>query len=212
MIRVILADDHTLVRAGFRSLIEAEPDIEVAGECATGREALDLCQRHAAHVLVLDLEMPGFDGFQVVQMARDIGLNCKIIILTMHDHEEYIIRLFQSGISGYVVKDAAPSVLSHAIRRVAQGGRYIPESARDTLADRMLQAGGADPVSKMSNREMQVLVRLAAGQRLDSIADELSLSVHTVATYKSRAMSKAGLRDSGDIVRFALRNGLIKSC
>lgn len=210
MIRVVIADDHTLVRAGFRSLIQTEPDMDVVAECGTGREALDLCREHAAHVLMLDLEMPGLDGFQTAQMARDIGLCSRILMLTMHDHEEYVIRLFQAGVSGYLVKDAAPGVLAEAIRRVASGGRYIPEFARESLAVRMIEAGGRNTVTRLTNREMQVITRIAKGMNMPEIAADLCLSQHTVATYKSRAMGKTGLRDSGDIVRFALRNGLIK--
>lgn len=212
MIRVVIADDHTLVRAGFISLIQAEPDMEVAAECGTGREALDLCRSHAAHVLVLDLEMPGLDGFQTVQSAHDTNLPARILILTMHNHEEYMLRLFQAGARGYLVKDAAPAVLAEAIRRVAEGGRYIPESARESLAVRMFEDREQDPLARLSNREMQVIVRIAKGMCVEEIAQDLFLSPHTVATYKSRAMGKTGLRDSGDIVRFAFRNGLIKNC
>jgi DNA-binding NarL/FixJ family response regulator len=211
MIRVVIADDHTLVRAGFISLIQAEPDMEVAAECGTGREALALCRSHAAHVLVLDLEMPGPDGFQIVQMAHDTNLPSKILILTMHDHEEYMLRLFQAGALGYLMKDAAPAVLAEAIRSVAKGKRYIPESSRESLAERLFNASGDDPLYRLTNREMQVITRIAKGLNAAAIAEDLCISPYTVATYKSRAMGKAGLRDSGDIVRFALRNGLIKN-
>lgn len=209
MIRIVIADDHTIVRAGFQRLLECEPDIEVVGECGTGREALQLCKKHKATLLLLDLEMPDMDGFEVVEYVRARKMLLKLLVLTMHNHEEYMVRLFQAGIHGFLVKDAAPAELARAIRHVASGKRYIDPDCMESLTMRLLDTRSAGDISQLSNRELQVMTLIARGGTVASIAEDLNLSMNTVATYKSRAMGKLELRDSGDIVRFAIKHGLI---
>ena len=210
MIRIIVADDHAIVRAGICRLLELESDIEVAAEAATGRRAVELCQQHKPNVLLLDLDIPDMDGFEVAEHLADKMPLIKIIVLTMHDHEEYVIRLFQTGISGYVVKDSPPEQLPQIIRQVMDGKNYVPPEFMESITSRMLLKGGESDLSRLSRRELQVLGRLARCETIPEIAETLSLSPHTVETYKSRAMNKLGLKNSGEIVRFAIIHGLIK--
>lgn len=209
MIRIVIADDHTMVRAGFQRLLECEPDMEIVGECGTGREALQLCKKHRATLLLLDLEMPDMDGFEVVEYVLARKMLLRLLVLTMHNHEEYMVRLFQAGVHGFLVKDAAPSELARAIRLVASGRRYIDPDCMESLTLRLLDARNTGDISQLSNRELQTITLIARGESVADIAADLRLSLNTVATYKSRAMGKLGLRDAGDIVRFAIKHGLI---
>ncbi|MEW6203614.1 MAG: response regulator transcription factor [bacterium] len=204
-----MADDHALVRAGLCRLLEAEPDIKVVGECGTGRETVKLCEKKKPDVVVLDFAMPDIDGFEVTRQIVALKKPIKILIITMYDNEEYAIRLIQAGASGFIVKGTSPEELPVAIRKVASGKTYITPYILDGMVFRKFKSNKENPVSLLSDRELQVLFRLARGRTTREISDELSLSISTVETYRSHILDKLNLRNNSDITRFAIRYELI---
>jgi len=209
MIRVIVIDDHTLVRAGLCKLLEAEEDIEVVGEAGLGREAVRLCEELEPDVLVLDYSLPDIDGLETTEQITALNKNTRILILTMHANEEYAIRLVRSGAAGFIVKGAPPDELLTAVRKVARNGTYVTPAIMEKMVSRIGQPEGDTPESVLSNREMQVLLRLARGSTTRETAEELCLSLSTVETYRSRVLEKLNLRNNSDMTRFAIRRGLI---
>lgn len=210
MIRVIIADDHELFRGGLRLLLETKSDISVVGETGTGRETIDACASLKPDVVLLDLDMPDMDGIEVTRQIASSMPDVRVLIVTMFDSEEYAARLIREGASGYIVKGTSPKELPDAIRKVASGSAYITPSIAEKLAMRNRRPGGASPLSLLSTREIQVLTRIASGQSILEIADELCLSNKTIETYKSRTMSKLEMRNVSDLTRFAIQQGLIK--
>ena len=209
MIRMIIADDHELIRAGLCRLMETEPDIQVLGQAGTGRGAVDLCRELRPDVALLDFAMPDMDGIEATRQIITEKLGARALILTMHDNEEYAIRLIQAGASGFIVKGTSPDELITAIRRVADGKTYITPSILEAMTFRSFQDGAENPLALLSDRELQVLIRLARGQVNKEISEELCISVSTVETYRKRIFDKLGLRNLSDITRFAIRYGLI---
>jgi two-component system invasion response regulator UvrY len=210
MIKVLLADDHTIVRAGLRRLLEDCSDIEVVAEAAGGQEALRLVRQLAPNVVVMDLSMPGLDGIEATKQIVSEGLATKVLILTMHANGEYAARLLQAGAHGFVGKQAFTDEVVEAIRKVAAGGCYLPPALAERLPQRYARmAGESSPLLTLSDRELQVLKRLAEGHGSREIAQELHLSAKTVDTYRARLMTKLELHTTADLVRFALRHGVI---
>jgi len=209
MIRIVLADDHALFRAGLSRLIEAEEDMEVVGEAGTGRDAVSLCAEHKPDVAVLDFAMPDMDGLEATKQIIADNKKARVLIITMYDNEEYAIRFLQAGASGYIVKETSPEELPAALRKVAGGKVYITPSIMERIALRHHQFQKDNPLSMLSDRELQVLLKLARGRTTNEISDDLSLSVSTVKTYKSRIFEKLGLRNVSDLTRFAIRYSLI---
>jgi two-component system invasion response regulator UvrY len=209
MIRVLVVDDHTLVRAGLCRLLDSEEGIEVVGETGSGREAVELCQKLKPDVVLLDYSLPDIDGLETTSRIVPLKTGASILILTMYANEEYAIRVIRAGASGFVVKGAAPEDLLTAVRKVARQGTYISPAIMDKMVGRMGQPEGEAPESSLSDREMQVLIRLARGSTTREVAEELCLSVSTVETYRSRILEKLNLRNNSDLTRFAIRRGLI---
>jgi len=211
MIRVMLADDHNIVREGLRRIIEESEDIQVVAEAADGHEALGLIDATAPDVAVIDISMPGLDGLEVIGRIRSDHPDLPVLILTMHEEEQYVVRSIGAGAMGYVTKRSASEELVQAIRKVHSGGRYLTESAAESLAVRMARGReGLSPLDSLSNREIQVLRRLAQGQTNREIAEAYFLSTKTVDTYRSRLLRKLNLRNNADLSRFAIQNGLIE--
>ena len=210
MIRVGIADDHSLVRVGLCSIIQAQNDMELVGEAETGRQAIDLCRSSSPDVLIMDYSMPDMDGLEATKQIVASCENVRILVITMHDNEEYAIRFIQAGASGFVAKGSSSRELPEAIRKVAAGGRYVTPSISEKIAFSKFQPDKKDKVSSLSDRELQVVTLLARGFKPREIADELGLSYSTVENYKHRAMGKLDLRNDSDITRFAIRAGLIK--
>jgi DNA-binding NarL/FixJ family response regulator len=206
---MIIADDHELIRAGLCRLMETEPDIQVLGQAGTGRGAVDLCRELRPDVALLDFAMPDMDGIEATRQIITEKLGARVLILTMHDNEEYAIRLIQAGASGFIVKGTSPDELITAIRRVAEGKTYITPSILEAMTFRSFQDGAENPLTLLSDRELQVLIRLARGHVNKEISEELCISVSTVETYRKRIFDKLGLRNLSDITRFAIRYGLI---
>ena len=209
MIRVLVVDDHALVRAGLCRLLDSEDDIEVMGETGSGREAVELCEKLKPDVVILDYSLPDIDGLETTTRIVPLKTGARILILTMYANEEYAIRLIRAGASGFVVKGASPEDLLTAVRKVARKGTHISPSIMEKMVGRMGQPESETPESSLSDREMQVLVRLARGSTTREVSGELCLGFSTVETYRSRIMEKLNLRNNSDLTRFAIRRGLI---
>jgi len=210
MIRILLVDDHALVRNALSNLLSAEDDIEVVGETGSGHEAVALCRDLEPDVVVLDYSLPDLDGLETTRQIVDLELRTRILVLTMHASEEYATRLIRAGATGFVVKAASTDELLVGIRKVAQKGVYVTPSVLERMVERMGQPESETPESLLSNRELQVLVRLARGAKTREVSKELSLSQSTVETYRARVLEKLGLRNTSDLTRFAIRRGLIE--
>ena len=212
MIKVLLADDHSLVRAGLRRIIEESEDIEVVAEADDGRTAIQLAQEKMPDIAVVDISMPGLDGLEVVSQLKVYRPELPIIILTMHEEEQYVVRAIEAGAMGYVTKRSAPEQLVKAIRQVMSGSRYLTPEASEALALRIARgAGSKSLLDSLSNRELQVLRRLAMGHTNHEIAAAYSLSTKTVDTYRARLLKKLNLRNNAELSRFAIRNKLIET-
>lgn len=209
MIRIIVCDDHAIVRRGLKELFEAEPDLQVVAEAADTRELIDQLARHECEVLVLDITMPGRGGLDVLPQIRAREHPPAILMLTMHPEDQFALRALRSGAAGYLTKDCAPAELLKAVRRIAQGGRYVTE----TLAERLaadVQAGGAvqAPHERLSEREFEVLRGIAAGRTVGEIAAALFLSSNTVSSYRARLLQKLALNNNAELMHYAITNHL----
>jgi DNA-binding NarL/FixJ family response regulator len=209
MIKVLVVDDHTLVRAGLIRLLEMEQDLQVVGQSGSGHLAVQICREQRPDVVVLDYSLPDLDGLETTRQILDLGQGIRILILTMHANEEYAIRLIRSGASGFLVKAASTDELLAAIRKVARKGIYVSPAIQERMVERLGQPQEQAPETVLSNREMQVLLRLARGKTTREVSEALSLSVSTIETYRSRVLEKLNLRNNSDLTRFAIRRGLI---
>ncbi len=212
-IRILIADDHPVLRRGLRALIEEEPDMEVVGEAGNGLEAVQLAERLRPDVVIMDISMPELDGLEATRRIRERSPSTYILILTVHAHERYLFPVLKAGASGYVRKTAADEELVEAIRVVARGDVFLyPSATRMLLDDYLAQVRAGreqDSYESLSEREREILRLLAEGYTNAEIAQKLSLSVKTVETYRTRIMEKLHLRTRAELVRYALRKGLI---
>ena len=209
-VRVVLVDDHAVVREGLKFLVNSQNDMRVIGEAADGERAWDLAKELSPNVVVMDLSMPGMGGSEATERIRRDCPEVKILALTVHEERVYLSQLLRAGASGYVLKRAAAAELVRAVRTVAAGGTYIDPALTSTLVESYLDAEQeAQPSSQanLSQREQEVLVRIARGFSNKEIAAALELSVKTVETYKARMAEKLGLRSRVDIVRYASQKG-----
>ena len=215
VIRVILADDHLVVRAGLKALLGATKDIEVVGEATNGRDALSLVERLAPQVAVLDLDMPQMDGLAATKELVARHAATRVLILTMHTEEEYLITLLEAGAAGYLMKNAADRELADAVRAIAAGDVYVQASASRALARAVARrnehAEERDRYQQLSERERDVLVLVAGGYSASEIGEKLFISPKTVETYKQRISEKMGLSHRADYVQLCLRLGLLQA-
>ena len=211
MIRVLLADDHSIVRAGLCRLVEESGDMTVVAEAADGKAAILQAHKAIPDVAVIDISMPEFDGLEVTARLLDEIPDLPVIILTMHEEEQYVVRAIEAGARGYITKKSAPEKLVKAIRKVLAGQRYLSPEATESLALRVARgAKGQSPLDSLSNRELQVLKQLALGNTNREIAAAYNISIKTVDTYRLRLLKKLNLRNNADISRFAIQNHLIE--
>jgi two-component system invasion response regulator UvrY len=211
MINVLLADDHSIVRAGLRRIVEESEDMEVIAEAADGKEAIRQVHKTLPDVAVIDISMPGMDGLEVIRQLGSLYPELPIIILTMHEEEQFVVRAIEAGAMGYITKRSAPEQLVKAIRKVYAGFRYLTEEAAELLALRVARgAKGRSPLDALSMRELQVLKRLALGHTNREIAESYCISIKTVDTYRARLLKKLNLRNNAELSRFAIQNKLIE--
>jgi two-component system invasion response regulator UvrY len=212
MIKVLLADDHSIVRAGLRRIVEESGDMEVIAEAADGREAIQQAHKQLPDVAVIDISMPALDGLEVIRQLRNYYPKLPILILTMHEEGQYVVRAIEAGAMGYITKQSAPEQLVKAIRKVHSGSRFVTDEAAEALALRVAKgAHGQSPLDSLSMRELQVLRRLAMGHTNREIAGAYSISIKTVDTYRSRLLKKLNLRNNAELSRFAIQNRLIEA-
>jgi two-component system response regulator NreC len=211
--RILLADDHAVLRSGLRLLLTSAKDYEVVGEASSGTETLSLAERLQPDLILLDLSMPALGGLDALPALRKLVPSARILILTMHDDPQYLRQALKQGASGYVLKKAADSELLSAIRAVLRGEVYIHPSMTRILLEDMLpesqSAGKENAWENLSEREQEVLKMVALGHTSAEIASQLNLSAKTVETYRARGMEKLGLRTRAALVRFALQEGLM---
>jgi len=209
VIRLLLADDHALVREGLKRILAAAADIEVAGEAANGDEALALVKRHDFDLALVDLSMPGLSGIDLVKRLRLERPKLRILVLSMHGESQYAARALKAGASGYLTKDAAAAQLLGAIRKIAAGGVHISETAAAQLLGAGAPAGDAPPHTALSDREFEVFRQLVAGRSITEIAAALRLSVKTVSTHKARILEKMAMASTAELVRYAVEQRLL---
>ena len=208
MIRVVIADDHTIVREGLRQILAAEGDIEVVAEAIDGHEVQARVRALDFDVLVLDMSMPGKSGVELIRQVKTERPKLRIVVLTMHQENQYAVRAIKAGASGYLTKDGASAQLVQAIRKVAAGGAWISAEVAEQLAHQAHGAGPASPHEALTDREFQVLRLLVSGAPLTGIGTDLHLSVKTISTHKSRILEKLGLANQTELIRYAIAHGL----
>ncbi len=209
MTKVLIADDHTLVREGLLHILQTGPNLEVAGEAHDGVSALALVRNTPANVLVLDLSMPGRSGIELVQQIHDEKPALRILVLTMHAEQQYAVRAFKAGASGYMTKESASAELVAAVTKVAAGGVYVSLSMAERFAQSLNEPVDTLPHHRLSNREFDVLRRIAAGQTISEIARTLCVSSKTISTYKTRILEKMQMPHEAALVRYAMRYRLL---
>lgn len=213
-IRLLLVDDHEVVRSGLRMLLESQPDLVIAGECSSGGQALELAETLLPDVILMDITLPDISGIEATRKILSAGSLSKIIALTIHEDEQFFFQMLQAGASGYVPKRAAPEDLIDAIRLVNKGEVYIYPHLARLLVDDFLQRARHATAEKntmdgLSPREQEILIALANGESNDEIAKKLVISRHTVARHRENLMQKLGLHNRGELVKYAIRKGLI---
>jgi two-component system, NarL family, invasion response regulator UvrY len=210
MIRILIADDHAIVRAGLKQFIADEPDMEVAGEADSGARALEMIRGEEWGVVLLDISMPDKSGIDVLKSAKHVRPDLPVLMLSAHPEEQYAVNLMRAGASGYLNKESAPGELVSAIRTVVKGRKYVSPALAQILANDL----GAEPSDKplhthLSQREFQIFCKLAAGAPVSKIAHELCLSVKTVSTYRARVLEKMNMKTNADLTYYGIKNHLI---
>ena len=209
MIRVLLADDHAIVRAGLKEILAETGDITVAGEAASGQEVLARIRGDDYDVAVLDMSMPGRSGIELIRQVKDEKPKLRILVLTMHSEHQYAVRALKAGASGYLTKETAPDQLVAAIRRIAAGGAFVSPETAEQLALDVNRAPGGPPHTLLSDREYQVFELIVNGKSVSDIGRQLSLSVKTISTHKTRILHKMGATSEAELVRYALEHKLL---
>ncbi len=209
MTRVIICDDHALIRRGIRDTLSDAPDIDVIGEAGDYGELRTLMRKESCDVLVLDINMPGRSGLDVLHVLKDEGSPIKVLVVSMYPEDQYAIRALKAGAFGYVNKGGDPAALVQAVRTVAQGRKYVTPEIAQMLVESLTAPEVANAHEKLSDRELQTLVMIASGKRLADIAGELTLSPKTVSVYRARVLEKLGLTNNSELTVYAIRNGLV---
>jgi two-component system invasion response regulator UvrY len=209
MLRILIADDHPIVRQGLGQLIARTADMIVADEASNGSEVLDKARASHFDVVLLDISMPGLHGLDIIRQLKKESPRLPILILSMHSEEQYAVRAFRAGASGYLTKQSAPDELLAAIRKVSIGGKYVSSSLAEKLATDLEIGTGKLLHDTLSNREYQVMIMIAAGKTVAEIAEVLSLSVQTISTYRSRILEKMQMKNNVELANYAVRNQLL---
>jgi DNA-binding NarL/FixJ family response regulator len=208
MIRIVIADDHTIVREGLRQLLALAGDFEVVGEARDGTETLQRVRELEFDVLLLDISMPGRGGMELIKQIRNERPRLRILVLSMHEEHQYAVRAIRAGASGYLTKESASRELASALRKIAAGGAYITPEVGEQLALGTMSQSDAPPHTTLSNREFEVLRMLVGGKGVSDVAETLNLSVKTISTHKARMMQKLGVATTTELIRYALQHRL----
>lgn len=209
MIKILIADDHAIVRKGLKQILSETSDMVVAAEAADGRQCLELVWKNDLDLVLLDIAMPGRGGMDILKQLKHEKPKLPILMLSMYSEEQYAVRALKAGASGYLTKESAPEELIAAIQKVSQGGKYVSSSLAEKLAV-YLETDTEKPVHEtLSDREYQVMLMIASGKTVKQIADELSLSVKTISTYRARTLIKTGMKNNAEITYYAMKNALV---
>jgi DNA-binding NarL/FixJ family response regulator len=208
MIRLVIADDHAIVREGLKRIVAEAPGLQIEGEAADGNEVMKVVRERDFDVLVLDLSMPGRSGMELIKLVKAEKPKLRILVLSMHQEMQYAVRAIKSGASGYLTKESAPAQLVLAINKIASGGAYISAEVAEQLALGAMPGNATAPHEALSDREFEVFRQLVVGSSVTEIAANLKLSVKTVSTHKANLMQKIGVANQSDLVRYALKHGL----
>ena len=209
MIKVVIVDDHLIVREGLKQIITESSDIRVVGEASNGAEALEKVKRVDCDVLLLDISMPGRSGLEILKDLKHESPDLSVLILTMHPEEQYAVRVLKAGAAGYLTKESAPDELIEAIRKVSIGGKYISSSLAEKLAFDLEIDSGKPPHETLSDREFEVMCLIASGKTVTEIADEMVLSVKTISTYRSRILEKMRMKTNAELTYYSIKNQLV---
>jgi len=211
MIRVLIADDHAILRAGLKHLLSEYSDIAVAGEAGNGQEVLVKIRTEPWDALLLDMTMPGKSGIELIKQIKLIAPKLPVLILSMHKEDLYAVRALRAGAAGYLCKDNAEDQLAQALRKVAAGGLYITPAVAEKLASNMLRNAGSNdqPHTRLSDREYQIFQMIVVGESVSEIAGRLNLSVKTVSTHKTHVLEKMGCSNMAELIRYAMQHKLL---
>ncbi len=209
MIRVLVADDHPLLRSGIKQVLGQESDVAVLGEAEDSEQVLQRIDEQGWDVVVLDIAMPGRSGLDALREIRRRRPNLPVLVLSMHSEEQFAIRAIKAGASGFISKSDAPTEIVRAIRKVVTGKKYVSASLAETLANAIESEAQRPSHEALSDREFQVMCRIASGKTVSQIAVEISLSVKTVSTYRARVLEKMNMRTNAELTRYALQTGLV---
>ena len=209
MIDILVVDDHAVFRAGLKQLVNDNSGMRIADEANNGEEALKKALKNDYDVILLDITMPGRSGLDIIKELKNQKPQINVLVLTIHPEEQYAMRALKAGASGYLIKESAPVELISAIRKVASGGRYVSSSLAEKLAFEVADKTGKPSYQALSDREYQVMCMLGAGTRLNNIAEELTISVKTVSSYRSRILRKLNLKNNAELIRYIIDNKLV---
>jgi len=209
MIRILIADDHAIVRRGLKHIVSEQPDMTVAGEAENARQVLDLVRTDKWDVIVLDINMPGRSGLEVLKELRRAHPKLPVLVLSVHPEDQYGVRVLKAGAAGYLTKDSAPDELVQAIRKVHRGGKYVSASLAEVLAFELETETDRPRHKSLSDREYQVMTMIASGKTVGEIGEELSLSVKTISTYRARVLGKMKMRTNAELTHYAIQNQLL---
>ena len=209
-IRIMIVDDHAIVREGLRRILAATPDLIVVGEAEDGLSALQQLEECKPDVVMVDISMPGMSGIELIGRIHQVRPEIAILVLSMHKEEQFAVRALKAGAAGYLTKDCAPEQLAQAIHQISSGGRFITPEVAEALANTIAPSLMETPHKQLSNREFQVFRMLATGKSINDIARDLSLSANTISTHKSRLMNKIGVDNNAELVHYAIKHQIIQ--
>jgi DNA-binding NarL/FixJ family response regulator len=210
MIRIVIADDHAVVRRGLKEILADESDMEIGAEASTAHELLDLVRKHPWDAVVLDISLPGRSGLEVLAELKQEQPTLPVLVHTMHPEDQFAVRALRAGAAGYLTKDSAPTELVKALRKIVGGGKYVSASLAEKLAASMDVKAVEVPHQILSDREFEVFRLIASGTTVSEIAEQLSLSVKTVSTYRGRILEKMKMKNNADLMRYALQHKVVE--
>lgn len=210
MIKVLIADDHAIVRRGLQQIISETSDMMVGGQAATAQEVVDRVRAERWDVVILDISLPGGNGIELIGDIRRERPETRVLILTVHPEDQYAVRALRAGAQGFLNKEAAPGLLVDAVRKIAAGGRYVSAELAETLASILAGEGYGEPHQRLSDREFEVLKLLASGRTVSQIAESLGLSVKTISTHRTRVLKKMAMKTNAELTHYAVRHGLVE--
>ena len=211
MIKIVIADDHDIVRAGLKQIISDTRDMKVTGESGCAEQLIELIKKNNYDVVLLDLKMPGMNGLDAIKHIKALKPDLPVIVLSMHAEDQYAVRTIRAGASGYITKETASENLVAAIKKAVAGGRYISPALAESLADSIAWGGIDTPLhDNLTDREFQVMCMIASGKSVSEIASELFLSVKTISTYRQRLLTKMNMKNNSEITHYVIKNNLLE--